>query len=62
MTIKMDPRITASNAELATLLKLQSSHSAAVTSSGKADLEARSAQEQIEKLPKNAVPEGGDED
>jgi hypothetical protein len=57
LTIKMDPRVTASSAELASLFKLQSSLSAAVTSSGKADLEAHSAQEQIEKLLKNAATE-----
>jgi photosystem II stability/assembly factor-like uncharacterized protein len=57
VTIKMDPRVTASSADLASLFKLQSSLSAAVTSSGQADLEAHSAQEQIEKLVKNAAPE-----
>jgi hypothetical protein len=57
LTIKMDPRVTASSADLASLFKLQSSLSAAVTSSGKADLEAHSAQEQIEKLAKNAATE-----
>jgi hypothetical protein len=57
LTIKMDPRVTASGADLASLFKLQSSLSAAVTSSGQADLEAHSAQEQIEKLAKNAATE-----
>jgi hypothetical protein len=57
LTIKMDPRVTASSADLASLFKLQSSLSGAVTSSGKADLEAHSAQEQIEKLLKDAASE-----
>jgi photosystem II stability/assembly factor-like uncharacterized protein len=57
LTIKMDPRVTASGAELANLFKLQSSLSAAVTSSGRADLEAHSALEQVEKLAKSAATE-----
>jgi hypothetical protein len=53
----MDPRVTGSSADLVSLFKLQSSLSASVSSSGKADLEAHSAQEQIEKLLKNAATE-----
>jgi hypothetical protein len=57
LTIKMDPRVTASSADLASLFKLQSSLSAAMASSGKADLEAHSALEQIKKLLGDAAAE-----
>jgi hypothetical protein len=57
LAIKMDPRVTASSADLESLFKLQSSLSSAVSGSGKADLEAHSAQEQIKKLLKDASAE-----
>ena len=55
LTIRMDPRVTASRADLESLFKLESQLAGVLTDSAKADLEAHSAQEQIEKLAKNAA-------
>ena len=55
LTLKMDPRVTASKEELEILFRLESRLAEAVTDSSKADLEAHSAREQIEKLSKNAA-------
>jgi len=54
LTVKMDPRVTASMADLESLFKLESGLAAAVSDSAKADLEAHSAREQMEKLEKDA--------
>jgi hypothetical protein len=54
LTIKMDPRVTTSRADLESLFKAESQLAAVLTDSGKAALEAHSAQEQIEKLSRNA--------
>ena len=55
LTVKMDPRVTASSAELESLFKLESTLADLVTNTSKADLEAHSAREQIEKLKKSAT-------
>jgi photosystem II stability/assembly factor-like uncharacterized protein len=57
LTVKMDPRVAASASDLEALFKLESGLSDAVSRSAKADLEAHSAREQIEKLSKNATAE-----
>jgi photosystem II stability/assembly factor-like uncharacterized protein len=54
LTIKMDPRVTTSSNDLESLFKLESSLSESLSRSAKADLEAHSAREQIEKLSKTA--------
>jgi photosystem II stability/assembly factor-like uncharacterized protein len=54
LTVKMDPRVTASRADLDAMFNLESRLAGALTDSAKADLEAHSAREQIEKLGKNA--------
>jgi hypothetical protein len=54
LTVKMDPRVTASRAELEAMFAEESELAGVVNASAKADLEAHSAQEQIEKLTKNA--------
>ena len=54
VTVKMDPRVGATGADLESLFRLESQLSEVVTSSAKADLEAHSAREQIEKLAKAA--------
>jgi photosystem II stability/assembly factor-like uncharacterized protein len=50
LTVKMDPRVTTSRADLESLYHAQSELSAMVTSSAKAALQAHSAREQIAKL------------
>jgi photosystem II stability/assembly factor-like uncharacterized protein len=57
LTIKMDPRVKASSAELKSLFALESGLSEALSSSAKADLEAHSMREQIEKLLQSAPAE-----
>jgi cysteinyl-tRNA synthetase len=57
LTVKIDPRVTASTADLASLFRLQSNLSQSVNRSAKADLEAHSAREQIQKLASNAAAE-----
>jgi hypothetical protein len=54
LTVKMDPRVTATRAELESMFALESRLAGVLTDSAKADLEAHSAREQIEKLSKNA--------
>ena len=55
LTVKMDPRVTASRVELEAEFKLESRLAGALTESAKADLEAHSAREQIGKLTKDAA-------
>ncbi len=55
LTVKMDPRVTATRADLDSLFRLESRLAAVLTGSAKADLEAHSAREQIEKLKTNAA-------
>jgi len=57
LTIKMDPRVKASEADLEGLFKLETALSDALSKSAKADLEAHSIREQIEKLSKSAPAE-----
>jgi hypothetical protein len=57
LTVKMDPRVTASPADLNKLFQLESRLAAILTDSAKADLEAHSAREQIEKLSQKAAAE-----
>jgi photosystem II stability/assembly factor-like uncharacterized protein len=57
LTIRMDPRVGASSSDLESLFKLESSLSESLSRSAKADLEAHSAREQIDKLSKNADAE-----
>ena len=47
ITVKMDPRVTASRADLEAMFSLESRLAGALTDSAKADLEAHSAREQI---------------
>ncbi len=54
LTVKMDPRVTATRADLESLFRLESQLSGVVTSSAKAALEAHSAREQMEKLSRAA--------
>ena len=54
LTIKMDPRVKASSAELDSLFQMESKLSAMVSSSAEAAMEAHSAREQIEKLSQSA--------
>ena len=54
LTVKMDPRVTASRAELENLFRVESQLAGLVNDSARAALEAHSAREQIEKLTKNA--------
>ena len=49
-TIKMDPRVKASSADLEAMFKLQTRLAAMMTSSSTATLQARSAREQLEKV------------
>ncbi len=55
LTIKMDPRVTASGADLENLFKVEYELYGMVSSSAKAALEAHSAREQIEKDSQNAA-------
>ena len=55
LTIKMDPRVTASSADLQSLFKAEYELYGSVSSSAKAALEAHSAREQIEKDSQNAT-------
>jgi hypothetical protein len=55
--VKMDPRVTASPADLNNLFQLESRLAGILTDSSKADLEAHSAREQIEKLSQKAAAE-----
>jgi photosystem II stability/assembly factor-like uncharacterized protein len=55
LTVKMDPRVTASRVELEAAFRLESRLAGALTESAKADLEAHSAREQIGKLTKDAA-------
>jgi photosystem II stability/assembly factor-like uncharacterized protein len=57
LTVKMDPRVPASHAELESLSKLESKLSGMVSSSGEADLQAHSIREQIAKLSATASPD-----
>ena len=57
LTIKMDPRVTASNADLDNLFKLEYELSGMLTSGAEAALQAHSVREQIEKSAKSASPE-----
>ncbi len=54
LTIKMDPRVPASSADLASLLQLETRLSEIVSKSSEADLEAHSAREQIALQAKTA--------
>lgn len=54
LTVKMDPRVTATRADLESLFRLESQLAGMVNDTAKADLEAHSAREQTEKLRKNA--------
>jgi photosystem II stability/assembly factor-like uncharacterized protein len=53
LTIRMDPRVKTPTSDLEAMFKLESSLSDLVSRSARADLEAHSAREQIEKLAKN---------
>lgn len=57
LTVKMDPRVTASRADLESLYHAQSELSAMVASSASAALQAHSAREQIAKLVPGASQE-----
>jgi photosystem II stability/assembly factor-like uncharacterized protein len=57
LTVKIDPRVTATAADLASLFKLEDELSSIVTESSKAALEAHSAREQIEKNKQSATGE-----
>jgi hypothetical protein len=57
LTVKMDPRVTATQSDLANLFKIESGLADTVSSSAKAALEAHSMHEQIEKLAKSAQAE-----
>jgi photosystem II stability/assembly factor-like uncharacterized protein len=57
LTIKMDPRVSASKADLDDLFKLEYELSGMLTSSSEAALQAHSIREQIEKLSKSGSPE-----
>jgi hypothetical protein len=57
LTVKMDPRVKAPASDLEAMFKLESSLSDLVSRSARADLEAHSAHEQIEKLSKSASAE-----
>jgi hypothetical protein len=57
LTVKIDPRVTATAADLASLFKVEDQLSSIVTDSSKAALEAHSAREQIEKNKQSATGE-----
>ena len=56
LSIKMDPRVAASSAELAQLFALESKLAGVVSSTSEAALEAHSAKEQVERLAKQPHP------
>src|ERR1019366_5874931 len=57
LTLKMDPRVSASSAELESLFKAESKLSGMVSSTAEADLVEDSVREQIEKLSNGASPD-----
>jgi photosystem II stability/assembly factor-like uncharacterized protein len=57
ITVKIDPRVKASHAELESLFKLDLELSETVSKTAQAALEAHSIREQIEKLSKTVPPE-----
>ncbi len=57
LTIKMDPRVAASKADLDDLFKLEYELSGMLTSSSEAAMQAHSIREQIEKSSKSGSPE-----
>ena len=57
LTIKMDPRVAASRADLDDLFKLESELARMLTRSSEAALEAHSVREQIERISMTASPE-----
>jgi photosystem II stability/assembly factor-like uncharacterized protein len=57
VTVKMDPRVKITSAELLALNTSETKLAAMVTSSSEADLEAHSIREQIEKLSATASPD-----
>ena len=57
LTIRMDPRVTASDPDLESLFQLEAHLSDVLSSSAKADLEAHSAREQIAKVSKSGAAE-----
>ena len=57
LTVKIDPRVEASHADLESLFKLEYQLSGMVSSSAEAALAAHSSREQIEKLSNSASPE-----
>ena len=57
LTVKMDPRVETSRADLETLFSLESKLSGMVNSSAEAALQAHSIREQIAKVTKSAPPE-----
>ena len=56
LTIKMDPRVDATQSDLTRLFTLESQLAGMVSNSSRASLEAHSIREQIEKLSRNAQP------
>lgn len=56
LTVKMDPRIDTSPADLASLFELENKLAGLLTTSSQAALEAHSLKEQVEKLGKNPAP------
>ncbi len=57
LTVKMDPRVETSRADLETLFSLEYKLAGMVNSSAEAALQAHSIREQIEKVSKSASPE-----
>ena len=57
LTIKMDPRVTASNGDLDELFKLENELAGLLTRSSEAALQAHSIRDQIERLSKSGSPE-----
>ncbi|HEV2447788.1 MAG TPA: hypothetical protein VGS58_17780, partial [Candidatus Sulfopaludibacter sp.] len=57
LTVTMDPRVTATEADLAAEFALSKALAGQVTQSAEAALEAHSAREQVEKLSKDATGE-----
>ncbi|HUN85890.1 MAG TPA: hypothetical protein VMU48_16045 [Terracidiphilus sp.] len=57
LTVKMDPRVTATAADLENLFGLEDKLAEMVTSSAEASLEAHSIREQVEKLSSRTSPE-----
>jgi photosystem II stability/assembly factor-like uncharacterized protein len=56
LTIKMDPRVTATPGDLDALLRLETNLATTVSTSAEAALEAHSIREQIDKLTKSTQP------